>query len=529
MLGIVGCLTGCDSGFDGSSFENQPPTTQLSVRDTSLVDNLAESERLTSTVFASWSGTDPDGYVAGFELRYYNVSSTPGPEEGWQMTTRTDSLILFPIERGERVANVVFEVRAVDNEGLKDATPARTVFPIQNSPPTIQLNGFELPPDTTYTIFSFSWTASDPEGEENLSRIEISLNDTTEFVAVDPAVDFITLVAAFDRDDPGQTSTEARLYEGRSFRATTQTVPGVRLNAENTFSVRAIDQTDTTSIRRDFTWYVKKPSGNVLFVNDYRRASWPVIETFHLGLLRDYLPADVKVDVWNMTSPFTTGSSGISVLSDALPSTAAPAFRETLALWDYIYWVSSGATSSVRGNNLPFAAPVLDLFFSNGGKLMVHTPMTQPNDPEANLGNPAILLLPISQAITLPDSVRRLQLPTGAPIEPTGNLPGLSEPLPELESGRFFISELPYEAEGENVIPLYEASYEYRDQLGNTGDWTYPRTIASISQDRRVGLFSLPLINEQSGEPVVLGSDGTGEAARRAVQLILEGLQFPTR
>lgn len=528
LLGAVH-LAGCDSGIGGSAFENQPPSTVLAVRDTSLVDNLANSERLTSTVFASWSGTDPDGYVASFEIRYYESAANPGPDEGWHATTRTDSLILLPIERGERVANVAFEVRAVDNEGLKDETPARTVFPIENSPPSIQFNSFELPPDTTYTIFSFSWTAGDPEGEDNLSRIEVSLNDTTAFVPVDPDVDFITLVADFDRDNPGEASSSARLFSGRSFQGTSVTVPDVRLNAENTFSVRAVDQTDTTSVRRDYTWYVKKPTGRVLFVNDYRRASWPVVQDFHLGLLREYLPTDLDVDVWNMSSPFTTGSSGNPILSDAVPSSAAPAFQQTLALWDFIYWVSSGATSSVRGNNLPFAAPVLDLFFSNGGKLMVHTPMTQPNDPEANVGNPAILLLPISQAITLPDSVRRLQLPTGAPIEPVNELPGVSEPLPDLESDRFFISELPYEAEGENVIPLYDAHYEFRDQQGNTGDWSYPRSVASISQDRRVGLFALPLINEQSGEPVLVGADGDTDAARRAVMLMLESLQFPAR
>ncbi len=51
------------------------------------------------------------------------------------MTLSSDTLILLPIERGSRTANVAFEVRAIDNEGIKDPTPARTVFPIQNSPP----------------------------------------------------------------------------------------------------------------------------------------------------------------------------------------------------------------------------------------------------------------------------------------------------------------------------------------------------------------------------------------------------------
>jgi hypothetical protein len=71
------------------------------------------------------------------------------------MTTRNDSLILLPIPRGERIADVVFEVRAIDNDGLKDPTPARTVFPIQNAPPMLRLSTFELPPDTTFSVISF--------------------------------------------------------------------------------------------------------------------------------------------------------------------------------------------------------------------------------------------------------------------------------------------------------------------------------------------------------------------------------------
>lgn len=520
---------GCDTGISGSAFDNQPPRTQLSVRDTSLVDNILDSERLTSTVFVSWSGTDPDGYVAAYELRYYNQGAQPAPDAGWVRTTRTDTLILLPIPRGERAANVVFEVRAIDNEGLVDPNPARTVFPIQNAPPSIRFNTFDLPPDTTFTVFSFAWTAQDPEGEANLDRIEVSFNDSTNFVALPADADYVTFVADVDRDNPAQTVVEARVYTGRAFQRTDVQLPGLRLDADNTLYLRAVDQTDTTSTIQRFTWYVRKPKGRVLFVNDFRASSWPNVQRFHLDLLRAYLPAGTEIDVWNLSQPYTTGTTGIVSRADALPPSAEPAMRQQLTAWDYIYWVSSSAVSGARGSNLAFIAPVLDRFFDQGGKLMVHSPIIQPEDPDENVGNPAILLLPLNRVITLPDSVRRLQLPIGAGVTPQQNLPGVAEPLPVLEARRFFISELPYEALGTNAVPLYEAAYEYRDQAGRTGVWPAPRTVASISADRRVALFALPLINEQTSAPVLLGADGDAEAPRRAVHLILESLGFPKR
>ena len=136
-----------------------------------------------------------------------------------------------------------------------DPEPARTVFPIQNSPPTIQLSEFDLPPDTTFTVFSFAWRSDDPDGPENLARIEVSFNDSLNFVALPFDAEFVTFVG--DLSNPGQTVTQARAYTGRAFQRTDIFVPGLQLDADNTLYVRAVDQTDTTSARVDFTWYVQ--------------------------------------------------------------------------------------------------------------------------------------------------------------------------------------------------------------------------------------------------------------------------------
>lgn len=528
-LGLLAAsLAACDTGLDGAPFENQAPETALSVRDVSLADNLDEADRLSSTVQVSWSGTDVDGYVAAYEIRFYQEGTTRPPEEGWLRTARTDSLILLPIPSGAAAANVVFEARAIDNEEAVDPEPARTVFPIRNSPPTIEADIAVTLPDTTFPVFSVGFAADDPEGVDNLARVEVSLNDSTRFVALPPEVDFVTFVGTAPVGPNPPATTDARVYIGRGFSASTTTVPGLRLNAENTLYVRAVDQTDTTSAPLRFTWFVKHPRSEVLLVNDWRADSAPVVTGYHHALLRAYLPAGTAVETWDLSLPTIASLLGRTARSNALPTEGDPTLRRTLALFRYIYWVSSNSTNNANGNNLPFAAAVMNDFFDQGGKLMVHTPVSLPTDAEDNLENPAIIRLPLNDLITVPDSIRTIRLPRGAEVRPVNPLPGVAEALPVLEAQDYIIGTLPFIAEGNTNIPLYGTPFEYLTRVGRRrGTWPGPGYVASISSDRRVGLFTLPMVDEQTGEPALLGIDGDPAAPRRAIHLMLESLGFP--
>lgn len=535
LLAALFLAAGCDSAFEGDVFDNQPPDTELSVKDTSLVDNIDDRDRLASTVAVSWSGTDPDGFVIRYEIRFSETGTFASPEAGWSSTTATDTLILLPIPRGAQFGNVAFEVRAIDNAGLADPTPARTVFPVKNSPPTLALNGFEAPPDTTFTIISFSWEANDPEGLSNLARIEIALNDSTQFVALPPDVNFITLKAPAGAAGP---VIDAELFTGRALRRFAQDVPGLRLDADNILYLRAFDQTDTSSALIRYpdqeeagTWYVRAPRGRVLYVNDYRKNTWPVIQDFHLALLRDYLPAGENVDVWNVSEPFASGSSGAITRSDAMPPSAEPMLSETLALYDYIYWVATNSTNNTVSNNLPFAASASATFFEQGGRMMVHSPISLPSDPTDLVGNPAILLLPLTELVSFPDSLRQsLRLNAGTALTPDALLPVLESALPPLKTTGFILGTLPYGAISDNARPVLSAEYTYVTRLGSRqGVWPGISTVASVSADGRVGLFAIPLLNETSGEPLLVGADDDPEAARTAVKLLLESLGFPKR
>lgn len=521
-------LVSCDSGISGNPNANQPPDTRLSVRDESLLDNLGEDERLVSTVRITWSGDDPDGFVKGYEVRFFD--QTLGEEgQDWSYTTTTDSLFLLPIRRGDRVSDVVFEVRAIDEEDLADPSPARTVYPIQNSPPTIRISPFDLPPDTTFNVMSIGWVAEDPDGDTNLARIDVSFNDSLNFVALPPEISLATFV--LPQTDPGAQGqiVDAQVFAGRGFESTGVTVPGVRINEVNTLYVRAADQTDTTSVRVEYSWFVKGKTSNVLYVNDFRRATHPTVTSFHLDLLRTYLPAATPIDIWDITTPYTTGSSGNFPRSGLLPPTAQPSLERFMLGYDYIYWVASSTTDQITGNNLPFVAPIMEPFFENGGKMMVHSPIQLPVDPEEIATNAATLLLPLNALTTFPDSLRQtLRLLSRTPVSAQNTLPGVSQPLPELNMNGFVINTLPYVATSSATIPLYDAQFQYVTRVGNRrGTWPGPSTIASMSDDRRVALFSIPLVNEANGAPLVVGADDNPDAARDAVHLILESLGFP--
>ncbi len=532
MLVMLTGLYACDSAISGDPAANQPPDTYLSVRDTSLVDNLASAERLASTVYVAWSGTDPDGFVSVFEMRLVDSSNLPAidNEMGWGTTTARDTLVLLPIEEGSSTADVAVQVRAVDNEGLKDPSPASTIYPVRNSPPTIRLGSFDLPPEESFPIFSFSWDADDPEGPDNIDRIDISLNDSTRFVALPPEVEFATFVGVIDAGDPTQAVAEARVYTGRGFERTDIFVPDLRLNDENVFYVRAVDKTDTTSAIQSHEFFVRTVTSDLLFVNDVRIETAPKLQSFHLNLLRSYLPTGTRIDIWDLTQPYQSGSTRISVRSDALPAVADPTIRRILAQYRYIYWISSNTTNSVASNNLPFAASAMDLFFENGGKLMVHTPISLPTNEEANLGNPAILLLPLTGLIEFPDSLRpSLRLPARSVLEPVEELPNIETQIPPIEVPSLLIGTLPY-TEGAGNIPLLKAPYQYLTQDGSRGDWTGSQTVASISGDLRVALVALPLVDDRTGLDLLRLADGSfGSASRAVVYPMLESLGFPKR
>tara|TARA_R110000868_G_scaffold259361_5_gene517343 strand:- start:110600 stop:112057 length:1458 start_codon:yes stop_codon:yes gene_type:complete len=351
---------GCDSGLSGNFVENQPPVTNLTVERI----NRGEDFRLSSQINISWWGSDPDGFVVGFE---YAINDTS--EGAWKFTTKSDSTFILPINGGQNTDDVLFKVRAVDNEGAKDPIGAKLIYPIVNSEPEVSFNINETPPDSMFAISSFGWTVSDPDGFLNIRSTEIAINDTVNgwveipFSEENDGKVFISL----EYDNTTTGIKVANTFLGRSYRSALDNsgelirVPNIEVGAKNTAFIRTTDAAGAISEVDTVSWFVKPQNSKVLFINDIEGTSALTKQSLHLS----YLEANgIFPDVWLINS----GGTG---LSEQFPSVIDPTLQKTLAKWDHIYWISNSIA-----RNITFALDITTQFFADGGTMFVNIPMS---------------------------------------------------------------------------------------------------------------------------------------------------------
>ena len=135
--------------------------------------NRSGTDRLNAIVDMKWSGEDKDGYIVGYEFSFDNIN--------WTYTTDQDSVFRFSINNGSDTADINFYVRAIDDLGNKDKTPAYLKIPIKNTAPAISLDDNLIKGDSVYSVFSILWTASDLDGSNTLDSIYIKINNGNWF------------------------------------------------------------------------------------------------------------------------------------------------------------------------------------------------------------------------------------------------------------------------------------------------------------------------------------------------------------
>lgn len=382
-------IISCEDGLKGDFSENLEPNTSLTLNSI----NLPEGERLLSQVNISWWGDDPDGFVIGYE--FFIGDPLNASEEDWVFTNKSDSIFILPIPQGSNDADVTFSVRAVDNEDLRDSSPSSLVFPITNTEPSIQFIANELPPDTTYRILSFGFIATDPDGDLNLNRIEIALNDTSSennWVEISVDADFVTL-----QIDDTLSIPEARIFIGRNLRELDSKFSSVNLNQDNEFFIRSIDNAGSVSEVKSHVWYVKKQESKILFLNDYFGTSSNARAQLHLSVLEN-IGID-KVDYIDISDGVVSGGTRVA-LSNAFPDRdlANPTINKMLAEWDYIYWISDDLN-----RNIGYALELTTQFFEEGGKMFINIPIEFISDQ-----NPIFQFLPF-QGVQAPPEERNAE------------------------------------------------------------------------------------------------------------------------
>ncbi|MGF1670469.1 MAG: hypothetical protein ACFCU6_08485 [Balneolaceae bacterium] len=479
LLLIIFCpallfYSGCETNLDGQLKENIPPRTFLTVDEI----NLEDENRLSSQINISWWGDDPDGFVVGFEVAVDDSS-----EANWLFTTRTDSTFLLPITPGQDFDDVLFCVRAIDNEGAKDPDPACVVFPIKNSPPFVQFLANETPPDTTFTIVSFGWQIGDPDGLQNLLKTEIALNDTTDENWIELPLpegnddrQFITLVI---KDEDSEMAS-ADIFLGRGFRSSDLVIEGISINGENQLFLRATDQALAVSEIESVEWFVKKQTSKILVLNDVGGITSQSALAFHLDAIQQ---AGLSVDVWYITDGTAGGGQKVR-LSNAFPSVINPTLRKTLAQWNYIYWLSNDID-----RNLTFAQDILADFFEDGGELFATMPMKQLSEED-----PIFSFIPVARLAELPPIGTSFQISNGTEILPIGQ-------GPVLRANQRITNVFPMEPIG-GATPLYETDFRVRTILGTTQSFDGIEYVAIMNPEENFIFFGMDLQTVDANENI---------------------------
>lgn len=426
---LLACLSlalfQCNEKINDNPATNKPPKTFLWLYPDSSVGVGVSRQHL------RWWGEDPDGIVRGYLFGFlpFRISGMPSPDTvRYVWVTKNDTVMQFPLDTLFRYYTVF--VRSVDNSfaGLPEQTVVRLsrspfadkndngifdagdvslptlssamdpagaslVFPIRNTPPRIGFlpnpndatAGFRLP-DYTYTVVSIGFKGTDDDGETNLAGYRIALNDTSNqanWLSVRLRDTIITLVVPRARSDaappiPG-TEVAADVYSGKfNGGQMVGQLPGLRLDATNVFYVQAKDVAGEFSpvIRMPAatqpSWFVRRPRGKVLMVEDYTRLDQADAVNAYLTAFRQIPdPLFATIDTLNIALGINIANKQAGKLSRMVPPYIDPTLVRTFLLYDYVFLFTDEGPSLAVAQTVPF------LYLQNGGKLLMSTIFTQ--------------------------------------------------------------------------------------------------------------------------------------------------------
>lgn len=247
---VTAFAIGCGDSIIGEPVSNQPPNTEVSA----APPVLSQTE---FTVEFFWDGTDKDSEIRGFEWRISNngadgvidIADTTGLP--WHFTQATDSLFVVSAELDSFELDIdvsddpddyrfwqthTFFIRAVDEEGKRDPTPANVSFTATTLAPTIVIDVPTAPSSNSCVssakVLTFGWVGRDPDNPEGdpkevrylLKRIggieqpcltQVEFERTSPIRSDDP--DWSDWVAYDAPEDSGLTVTLPKQELGDSF------------------------------------------------------------------------------------------------------------------------------------------------------------------------------------------------------------------------------------------------------------------------------------------------------------------------
>jgi hypothetical protein len=439
-LAILLTLFGCERKLEKNS--NREPNTIIAPESI----NLTGDDRLNSVVFLSWFGTDVDGYVAKYELSLDNIN--------WVTTTSNDSTFSFTLNPGSDTTDIDFYVRAIDNEGLIDPSPAYLKVPLKNTPPVVFFNESGFPQDSTNIVTTFTWTAKDADGDETITKAYLKANQG-DWLEIEVNEKMISLVP----QNVSQTGVvDALVYYGTNELPLSTPLNGMVVGDTNHFFLKVIDfanaesEPDTSEVL-----FIKPKTSNTLYVTGLPQPPTDVYKSALNPVLSSYDFIDYAYDNGKFQ-----------------PGYWSPTFDLLVAQYDNLIMTTDESifTNSVNGTKnvlLEFASPSIQVFSNNGGKSLVATSFTKGQDITsiASVFPIDSLSSANGQARLYPDSAIVSGFGTGYPdLSPTFIMSGVSP---------FYMS-----------VGAEEA---YQGQLFKQGGWEGPATVGARRIDGNNNIY----------------------------------------
>jgi hypothetical protein len=332
LCGVLGVLAGC--GLKGITRPVGVPHTVVFIQ--------GPVDPVNHVVHLYWFGSDPSGYIAGYEFRLLNPAAPA--DSAWIFTTRTDTILTVFTPNGATTA--VFEVRAINDRGVRDPHPAVETFQFKNTPPIVKFAGKPNAADhsdTTFASATVDWTVSDPDGDPTKVIYRIWLNGQ----------------AAQITTATGMTLLSSQFLENGAYRS------GFR-----TLYIQGIDDGGMAGPIDSVRWYVRAPvtgtRARLLLIEDVDDV--PTISKLSppARLRTDTLYANaiarsaVAANQWSMLR-----------LDISHPFRSAKDLEQTLKLFEAVVWYRSEQT--LFSNTLSKYGDGIGPYLDAGGKIFIES------------------------------------------------------------------------------------------------------------------------------------------------------------
>ncbi|MCB9261030.1 MAG: hypothetical protein H6607_01475 [Flavobacteriales bacterium] len=348
IIALIGVLFGflLDGCKEDQLLENQTPDTHLSIEKI----NLTGENRLNSSVYITWYGTDVDGRIIGYEFSTDNSN--------WFFTTRRDSVFRFDIEPGKDTTDIDFYVRSIDDKDARDETPAHLKIPLRNSAPEVHFDDESMPVDTAFSVVTFRWNFNDPDGNHTVIKALLKANNGS-WVEIDRSK-FMLSIRPQNAKQTGVVS--ANIYYNTDISKVGATIDGINNNGNNTFYLKVIDFAGTESVAdTSESIFVKAQNSDLLLISGQ--------------------PSNVNQAYGRLVKNSYGSFDAIDFAADNgqyQPKFWNPTFSLLTELYDKLVLNADQSlfTNSITGQSgllLEFAAPVLQNYNNKGGKSFIIT------------------------------------------------------------------------------------------------------------------------------------------------------------